>query len=84
MRRTLLALAMVGGFAALTGTALATAYCEGYQAGYKAGFCAERLVCYGGNPSGCPSAAFDADNYQTGYNRGYRDGSAAARRSRQS
>ena len=82
MKGKLLALAIVGGFAALAGPALATAYCDGYQAGYKAGFCAEKLVCYGGNPPGCPASHYAVDNYQTGYNRGYSDGAAAARRSR--
>lgn len=81
MRRTIFALSLLAGLAVLTGPALATAYCDGYQDGYKAGFCAQKSPCWGGNPPGCPSSSYDLNNYQAGYNRGYRDGAAAARRS---
>jgi hypothetical protein len=65
--------------AALTGPALASEYCRGYQDGYKAGYCANKSPCWGGVPSGCPSSPYDQNNYQAGYNRGYRDAAAARR-----
>jgi hypothetical protein len=81
MRRTILALTMLAGFAALTGPAVASAYCDGYQAGYKAGFCAQKSPCWGGTPSGCPASNYALNTFQEGYDRGYRDGATAARRS---
>lgn len=81
MKRTILTLAVLGGFAALAAPAIASAYCTGYQDGYRAGFCANKLNCYSVIAPGCPSGNWDRNTYQDGYNRGYAAGVAAARRS---
>ena len=82
VRRTTLALSMLAGFAALAGPAIASSYCDGYRDGYKSAFCAGRPVCFDGTPRGCPGDPYAPNTYQAGYNRGYSDGAAAARRSR--
>ena len=82
MRRTILAMSMLAGFAALAGPAIASSYCDGYRDGYKSAFCAGRPVCFDGTPRGCPGDPYAPNTYQAGYNRGYSDGAAAARRSR--
>jgi hypothetical protein len=79
MRSTIFALSMLAGLTALASPAIAAGYCAGYQAGYKAAFCAGKQLC-DASPSGCPSDPYAPDTYQAGYDRGYRDGSAARRR----
>lgn len=81
MRRAVFVFAMLGGFVALAGPAIASAYCDGYAAGYRAGFCEVKSPCLGGTPSGCPSDPYAPNTFEAGYARGYRDGAAAARRS---
>lgn len=78
MKRTLLALTMLAGLAVVAAPAIASNYCAGYQAGYKAAFCAGKQMC-DGTPRGCPSDPYAPNTYQAGYDRGYRDGSAARR-----
>lgn len=76
MKRAVFAFAVLGGFAALAGPAIALACCDGYGAG----FCEVRSPCLDGTPRGCPSDPYAPNTYEAGYARGYRDGAAAARR----
>lgn len=80
MKRAVFAFAVLGGFAALAGPAIASACCDGYSAGYRVGFCKVRSPCLDGTPRGCPSDPYAPNTYEAGYARGYRDGAAAARR----
>lgn len=49
-------------------------FCDGFEAGYIAGYCDENINCIEPATPACPMPNINGDDYQSGYNVGFKRG----------